>query len=349
MAFRNVIKISNKLITQESPVLIIAEAGVNHNGQMDLAKKLVDAAVSAGADAVKFQAFRTEALILSNVPKAGYQIKNSGARQSQSAMLKALELSKAQNKILCDYCRIKKIVFLTTPFDETSLDEIDELKLPAYKVASTDITNLLFLQKVARKRKPLILSTGMATIDDVDQALKAIGPINRDVVLLQCSANYPVADDEVNLRVLQTYRERYGVIVGYSDHTRGLGASPYAVAMGAKVIEKHLTLDKGLSGPDHKASLDPDEFRSLVEEIRRVERFMGSKEKRLTASEVENRRSLQKCLVAAHPISKGSYFTHDNIIGKRTGGIGISAAEYQKLLKKKADRDYEKDEIISWK
>lgn len=346
MAFIHKIKVGHAWISDDSPVFIIAEAGVNHNGRMDMAKRLVDAACRAGADAVKFQAFRTEALILSNVPKANYQVKNSSGNESQFAMLKKLELSVSQNKELKEYCRKKKILFLTTPFDEKSLDELGILDLPAYKIASTDITNLLFLRKVARKGRPIILSTGMATLNDVKKALSVIRPLNKSVVLLQCSANYPVADDEVNLRVLDTYRKHFGILVGYSDHTSGLGASPYAVAAGARVIEKHLTLDKNLPGPDHKASLDPLEFKDLVVEIRKVERFLGSADKGLTSSEVANRKALQKCLVAAVPICRGDIFTLTNMIGKRTGGAGISVSDYEKLIGKKVKRDYAKDDII---
>jgi N,N'-diacetyllegionaminate synthase len=313
---------------------------------MDLAKKLIDAACEAGVDAVKFQAFKTEALILANVRKAGYQIKNSGKPESQFEMLRQLELTKAQSMELQDHCRKKKILFLTTPFDEQSLDELDDLKLPAYKVASTDITNLLFLRKVARKNKPVILSTGMATLQDVDVALKTIYPLNKNVVLLQCSANYPVADREVNLNVIRAYKECFGILTGYSDHTVGVGAAPYAVALGAKVIEKHFTLDKTMTGPDHKASLEPQELRRLVEEIRNVERYLGTDRKDLTASERLNRRSLQKCLVAVGSIKKGQLFTENNIVAKRTGGTGISAINYKKLIGKRAAKDYETDDII---
>jgi N,N'-diacetyllegionaminate synthase len=346
MKFAQRVNIGPLTVSAGAPAVVIAEAGVNHNGRMELARKLVDAAVAAGADAVKFQAFRTEALILASVRKASYQIKNSKTEESQFAMLKKLELTRAQNKELKDYCRKKRIIFLTTPFDEQSLDELDELDLPAYKIASTDITNLLFLRKVARKNKPVILSTGMATIEDVEAALRAIYPLNKNVVLLQCSANYPVADHEVNLRVMRVYRERFNILAGYSDHTVGLGASPYAVAAGAKVIEKHFTLDKGSDGPDHKASLDPRELKELVEEIRKVESYLGSETKALTASEKANRKSLQKCLVAARTIKKGELFSVGNIIGKRTGGVGISAIDYQKLIGKKALKDYETDHII---
>lgn len=347
MKFNDNVKIAGRSINSNSPVFIIAEAGVNHNGRMDMAKRLVDAACRAGADAVKFQAFRTEALILSNVSKAGYQVKNSGAGESQSEMLKKLELSADQNRTLKEYCRKKGILFLTTPFDEISLDELDALDLDAYKVASTDITNLLFLRKVARKGKPVILSTGMATMADVKKALAAVRPLNKRIVLLQCSANYPVADDEVNLRVLEAYRKQFGILVGYSDHTRGLGASPYAVAAGARVIEKHLTLDKNLPGPDHKASLDPSEFKELVREIRRVEQFLGSAQKDLTSSETANRKSLQKCLVAAVAVAAGEPLTVRNMIGKRTGGVGVSVSDYTQLIGRKASRNYAKDDIIS--
>ncbi|MFA5088108.1 MAG: N-acetylneuraminate synthase family protein, partial [Candidatus Omnitrophota bacterium] len=239
-----------------------------------------------------------------------------------------------------------RIIFLITPFDEVSLEELDDLDLAAYKIASTDTTNLPFLVRVARKGKPIILSTGMTYLREVKSALKTIHPINREVVVLQCTANYPAVDNEVNLRVLETYQKRFDALLGYSDHTVGIGASPFAVSLGAKVIEKHFTLNKKQKGPDHKASLGPKELHDFVREIRRVEEILGSGVKAPTLSEQKTRLSLQKCLVAVRTIEAGEIFNEHNVAAKRTGGVGISPVYYKKVFGKKSNRKYQKDEII---
>ena len=236
---------------------------------------------------------------------------------------------------------------MTTPFDEDSLSELDILNLPAYKISSTDITNLLFLKKIAKKGKPMLISTGMSYLHEVTLALETIYKYNQDVVLLQCTANYPIDDHEVNLSVLNSYRENFDILLGYSDHSTGIGAAPYAIPMGAKIVEKHFTYDKNSNGPDHQASLSPEELHDFVKTIRNVDKYMGSSIKEPTSSEKNTRMSLQKCLVANKKIRKGDKFSEDNIIAKRTGGVGISPINLDKVMGKESKNNYEKDEVIS--
>lgn len=346
MKFNKEINIRDKVISASSATFIIAEAGVNHSGDMGLAKRLIDLAFEAGADAVKFQTFSAEHLILENVEKAPYQKKTTSVAESQMDMLRKLEVTKEQNLELKSYCEEKHIIFLTTPFDETSLTQIEELDLPAYKVASTDTTNLPFLKKIAKKGKPIFLSTGMTYLSEVEMALETIYEFNKDVVLLQCTANYPIKDEEANLAVIDTYKQHFDVLSGYSDHSVGIGAAPFAIPMGAKVVEKHFTLDKSLEGPDHEASLSPEELKDFVRLVKKVDAFMGTKMKVPNLSETRTRASLQKCLVASRNISKGDVFTEDNMVGKRTGGIGISPIYYKDIIGTKSNRTYLENEII---
>lgn len=347
MIFNKIIRIENQIISNESPTFIIAEAGVNHGGDMKLAKTLIDLASDAGADAVKFQTFKAEHLILSDVKKAPYQLKTTGNGQSQMEMLKNLEVTKEQNLELKKYCLSKKIIFLTTPFDEFSLEELEELDLPAYKVASTDLTNLPFLIKIAKKNKPILLSTGMSYLSEVSMALETIYPYNKDVILLQCTANYPIKDSEANLNVISTFKENYNIILGYSDHTVGVGASPFSIPMGVKVVEKHFTNDKKLIGPDHKASLSPKELYSFVKTIKKVDLFMGTFLKYPNFSETKTRLSLQKCMVASCDIKIGDTFSEKNIVAKRTGGEGISPVYSNDLYTLTATKNYIQNEIIA--
>ena len=346
MNFNKRLQIENKTISINSPTFIIAEAGVNHGGDMGVAKQLIDLASEAKADAIKFQTFNTQSLILSNVEKAPYQQQTTNSDESQFDMLKKLEITQKQNLELKEYCEEKEIIFLTTPFDETSLDEIDMLDLPAYKIASTDTTNLPFLEKVAKKGKPIFLSTGMTYFSEVQMALETIYRYNKDVVLLQCTANYPIKDNEANLEVINTYKNHFDILVGYSDHTEGIGAAPFAIPMGAKVVEKHFTLNKEHEGPDHRASLSPKELIDFVKLVRKVDSFMGSNIKKPNLSELKTRASLQKCLVAKCEINKNEQFTQENIIAKRTGGIGVSPIYYKDILGEKAPRKFNPDEII---
>ncbi len=347
MIFQKKISIENRIISEDSLAFIIAEAGVNHNGDIHLAKQMIDVAASAGADAVKFQAFKTERLILENIEKAPYQKITTDSVESQYDMLKRLEMPISWMQELMDYCKGKNIIFLCTPFEKDSLDELDAMGIGAFKIAATDLTNIQFLQQIAQKGKPMILSAGMCYLEEVRKALEAIGGINDQVILLQCTANYPIHDEEANLKVIRTFQEQFDILVGYSDHSKGVGASPYAAALGAKVIEKHFTLDKALSGPDQKASVTPDELKRLVDEIRKVEKYLGDGEKIPTCSEQMTRKSLQKCLVASQPIRAGERFTEGNIVAKRTNGEGVSALYYECILDKVAFRDYQTDDILT--
>ena len=346
MKFNKTISIGNSIVSDDSPTFIIAEAGVNHGGDINMAKKLIDVAAAAGADAVKFQAFRTENLILKNVEKAEYQKVTTGSVESQYEMLKKLELSKHHYTQLKAYCNQKGIIFLITPFDEGSLQELEEVGLDAYKIASTDATNLPLLRKIAATHKPLIFSTGMCYLEEISKALEEIYPVNKDVILLQCVANYPIRDEDANLNVINLYKNTFDIIVGYSDHSVGLGASLYAIPMGAKVLEKHFTLDKTMEGPDHNASLTPEELVNYIKEVRRVEKYLGKSQKEPTDAELNTRKTLQKCLVTSRNIDTGEKFTLDNIIAKRTGGIGISPLQYRNVIGKTAKRDFQANEII---
>jgi N,N'-diacetyllegionaminate synthase len=346
MKFNKKINIDTTLISENSRAFVIAEAGVNHGGNMEIAKQLIDLAVDAKADAVKFQTFKAEHLILSDIQKAPYQKNTTDESESQYDMLKRLEVNREQNLELNQYCLDKGIIFLTTPFDEESLEEIDELHLPAYKVASTDTTNLPFLKKIAKKGKPIFLSTGMSYLSEVRLALETIYEYNKDVVLLQCTANYPIQDNEANLAVINTYRDNFDILIGYSDHSVGLGVAPFAIPMGAKVVEKHFTLNKSDEGPDHAASLSPSELIEFVKTIRSVEIYMGSEIKEPSLSEQKTRKSLQKCLVASQDINEGELFNNDNLTAKRTGGVGISPIKVHKLLGVKSTKSYKKNQII---
>lgn len=346
MKFSKEIKIGDRCIDEKSPTFIIAEAGVNHNGDMQIAKKMIDIAAEAGADAVKFQTFKTDKLILRNIEKAPYQKKTTDSTENQYEMLERLEVTREQNLELIAYCRQKNIIFLSTPFEKSSLEELEDLGVPAFKAAATDLTNIQFLRQIASCGKPIILSAGMCYLEEIKKALEAIYPINKDVILLQCTANYPIQDNEANIGVIRTLKDEFDILVGYSDHSQGVGASPYAVALGAKVIEKHFTLDKNMGGPDHKASVTPEELRELVGDIRRVEEYLGDGIKIPTCSEQMTRKSLQKCFVAAKPIKMGEQYTEDNIVAKRTNGLGISALYYDNVIGKTANKDYTIDEII---
>lgn len=346
MKFSKEIIINHHVINEESPVYIIGEAGVNHNGDMSLARELIDIACEAGVDAVKFQAFQTEGVILPSVEKAPYQKRTTNRTESQYEMLKKLEINYEQDCELKEYCEQKHITFLSTPSEEKSLETLVQVGVPALKIASTDLTNIKFLRQAAEYGMPLLLSAGMSYLEEIRLALQAISAINPNVVLLQCTANYPIKDEEANLRAIQSLKEEFDILVGYSDHSVGIGAAPFAVSAGAKVIEKHFTIDKSMEGPDHKASVTPEELKKLVQEIRRAEVYMGSRIKIPTLSELGTRRSLQKCLVAARPILSGEKFTADNLTAKRTNGEGISALYYDLAVGKTADRNYTENQII---
>ena len=346
MEFNKKIYVDGKLISATSPTFVIAEAGVNHGGDMAIAKQLIDLAVKAKADAVKFQYFKSEHVVLKNAQKAPYQKETTEATESQFDMLKKLEVTREQNLELKQYCEERNIIFLTTPGDIFSIDEMDILDLPAYKVASTDLTNLPFLKKLARKNKPIFLSTGMSYLSEVQMALETIYECNKDVILLQCTANYPIRDDEANLAVIDTFKNNFDLLVGYSDHTAGVGAAAFAIPMGAKVVEKHFTIDKSLKGPDHKASLSPEELKEFVQLVRKVDAFMGSSIKKPNLSEVYTRKAMQRCMVALYDMKKGEIVNEADIIAKRTNGLGLSPIYYIDITGRKLNKDVIADHIF---
>lgn len=346
MKFNREIIIQNKNISKMSPTFVIAEAGVNHGGDIAIAKQLIDLAVDVKADAVKFQTFKAENIALNHIEKAPYQKKTTDKNESQFNMLKKLEVTKKQNQELKSYCQEKNIIFLSTPYDEESLDELDELDLPAYKIASTDITNLPLLEKIAKKGKPILLSTGMSYLSEVQIALECIHQFNKDVILFQCTANYPIRDDEANLNVLNTFKNNFDILLGYSDHTVGTGAAAFAIPMGVSAVEKHFTLNKSAEGPDHKASLSPVELKEFVNLVRKVDEMMGSSIKKPNLSETMTRTSLQKCIVAKSNIKKGEVFTNKNIVAKRTGGKGISPIYYKDIIGKSPLKDLNENDIL---
>ena len=329
-------------------VLIIAEAGVNHNGRLDLAKKLVDAAISSGADVVKFQTFKAKNLVTANARKAIYQIENTSSDESQFDMLKKLELSFDQQIKLKEYCNKKNIEFLSTGFDLDSLLFLKDLNLKRYKIPSGEITNLPYLRLVGSFKKPIILSTGMSNINEIKEALKQLnygGASNDLITVLHCTTQYPAPLNDINLRAMQTIKNKLNVSVGYSDHTNGIEISLAAAALGAEVIEKHLTLDRKLNGPDHKASLEPEEFVKMSNGIRRIKIALGSHEKKITDSEVKNALVARKSIVAKKHINKNEIFTEENICAKRPGN-GISPMHWEEIIGTKSKRDFHEDEII---
>lgn len=343
--FNQTIQIGQRKVGAGQPCYVIAEAGVNHNGDIELAKKLIEVAARAGADAVKFQLFNTSALILPNVAQADYQ-KQQTVSQTQYQMLQQLELKIEHFKALQAYCHHHNITFLITPFDEVSLAELSQLNLAALKISSTDLTNLPFLRRAAMLNIPLILSSGMSELSEVELALDTLHPLTANILLLQCTSSYPAPENQIDLRVMQRYQQQYGVLAGYSDHTPGLGVAPYAVAAGAVLIEKHFTLDKTLPGPDHKASLDPDELSALIKEVRRVDTMLGRHIKTVQLCEQQNRQSLQKCLVARQSIRAGELLGEHNLVAMRTGGKGISPIFADRVFNSLAKTDYQAGDII---
>jgi len=333
-----------------SNTIIIAEAGVNHNGSMDTAKQLIDVAAEAGADYVKFQTFKAEKLVSKSAEKAEYQKINIGdGDNTQFGMLKKLELSEANHHELIDYCRKKNIQFLSTPFDEESADFLYSLETPLYKIPSGEITNKPFIQHLARKGKPIILSTGMATIDEISNAIAVIEAcsLNKEnITVLHCNTEYPTPMKDVNLRAMLHIKNTLNVAVGYSDHTLGIEVPIAAVALGATVIEKHFTLNRTLPGPDHAASLEPDELKAMVCAIRNIELALsGSGVKEPSESEKKNIVVGRKSIVASQFIARGEIFTKQNITTKRPG-YGISPMKWDDLIGKAAKKDFEEDELI---
>lgn len=328
--------------------LVIAEAGVNHNGDLELAKQLIDAAAEAGADWVKFQTFSADRLVTTEAKKAHYQAESTAADESQHAMLRGLELTRAMHETLIAHCKLRGIRFFSTAFDTESLDLLVDLGLESFKVPSGEITNLPYLRHVGRYGKSVILSTGMSTLGDIEAALDVLenaGTPRAKITVLHCNTEYPTPMRDVNLRAMITIREAFGVAVGYSDHTLGIEIATAAVALGATVIEKHFTLDRALPGPDHKASLEPDELKAMVRAIRNIELALGDGIKRVSPSELKNRPIGRKSIVAARPIARGERFSAANLTTKRPG-TGLSPMRWDELLGREASRSYERDDAI---
>lgn len=322
---------------------IIAEAGVNHNGSIELAKKLVDAAVDAGCDCVKFQTFKSENLVSKNAQKADYQKITTDSAESQFEMLKKLELSPNDFVELQKYCNDKRILFLSTPFDMESVDFLLSLNMPVLKVPSGEITNLPYLRKIGSCKKKIILSTGMSTLTEVEEALNVL--TDCDVTLLHCTTEYPCPYSEVNLSAIQTLKDKFSLPVGYSDHTQGIEVAIAAVALGAAIIEKHFTLDKAMEGPDHKASLEPIELTQMVKSIRNAELAIGTGEKKPSESELKNIKIARKSIVAKRDIKKGEILSEVNLTVKRPG-TGISPMSWDEIIGLTAQKDYKEDEVI---
>jgi N,N'-diacetyllegionaminate synthase len=333
-----------------SRVLIIAEAGVNHNGSLDMAFRLVDAAKAAGADAVKFQTFKAERLVGRKAEKADYQKRATGQGESQLEMIRKLELGEAQHLELHHYCSERGIEFLSTAFDPGSIEFLNELGLSRWKIPSGEITNLPFLRRIASFGKPVLLSTGMAKLGEIEAALDALeaaGTPRTRVTVLHCTTEYPAPLEEVNLRAMTVMGRAFGVAYGYSDHTLGIAIPVAAATLGATVIEKHFTLDRSLEGPDHKASLEPGELAAMIQGIRDVETALGDGLKRVTPSEARNRPVARKSIVAAGPIRKGAVIRESDITAKRPG-TGISPMLWDRVVGSTATSDYGIDEELHW-
>lgn len=327
--------------------LIIAEAGVNHNGDIDNAFKLIDTAKAAGADIVKFQTFNANKLASRYAQKAEYQKTFTNKSESQLDMLRSLELTKKQHKELIDYCTKKGIQFLSTPFDLDSIEMLQELNLPMYKIPSGEITNLPYLIRIASLQKPVILSTGMCTMNEIREAVTILREYGtNDISILHCNTQYPTPYEDTNLLAMLTLKQEFGEKVGYSDHTLGIEVPIAAVAMGAKIIEKHFTLDKNMDGPDHAASLEPEELELMVKSIRNIEKALGNGKKVPSKSEVDNIAVARKSIVAKTNILEGDTFTENNITVKRPG-TGISPMKWFYVLGKTAKKKFEEDELIS--
>ena len=340
--------VAGRAIAAGAPVFIVAEAGVNHNGDPDLAGRLVDAAAECGADAVKFQTFTVDALLTREAPKAGYQVETTGAGESQREMLARLELGTDRLAELRDRAAKRGLIFFSAPFDEASADALERLDVALFKVPSGEITNLPLLRHVAAKGRPIILSTGMAFLEEVEQAVAAICEAgDPPLALLHCLSAYPAPAGEVNLRAMDGLAARFGCPVGFSDHTLGLEIAVAAAARGAAIIEKHLTLDKTLPGPDHRASLDVAEFSAMVRAIRSVESALGDGVKRPMPSEADTRRVARKSLVAARALKAGERVAAGDLASKRPG-TGISPAELPRVLGLRLARDVAADEVIPW-
>ncbi len=330
-------------------VFIIAEAGVNHNGNLEIAKKMVDIAKHAGADAIKFQTFKANQLVSEFAPKAQYQKKTTSPDESQFEMVKKLELDAEAHIDLLKYCKEKGITFLSSPFDLDSIDFLNKLGLQIFKVPSGEITNLPYLRRIGQLRKKVILSTGMCNLGEIEDALDILikaGTPKKNITVLHCNTEYPTPYKDVNLLAMVTIKNTLGVEVGYSDHTLGIEVPIAAVVLGAKIIEKHFTLDKNMQGPDHKASLEPGELKKMIEAIRNVETALGDGIKHPSLSEMKNINIVRKSIVAAKDIHKEEVFTERNITTKRAGG-GLSPMMWDNIIGRQASKDFREGELIT--
>lgn len=324
---------------------IIAEAGVNHNGDIEIAKKMIDVASEAGVDCIKFQTFKADKLVVKNAPTAEYQMQSTGTN-SQFDMLKKLELSFDSFRSLKEYALDRGVDFCSTAFDNESIEFLYDLGLKFWKIPSGELTNVPYIEKIAKYNMPIIMSTGMAEISEIDYIVNLIRKYNdNELIILHCNTDYPTPFQDVNLSAMDVLKERYAVKVGYSDHTKGIEVPIAATALGAKVIEKHFTLDRNMEGPDHKASLEPNELKKMVESIRNIEKAIGNKVKFVTESESKNKSVARKSIVAAKQIKKGEIFTAENLSVKRPG-TGISPLKWHDILGKKSQFDYDKEELI---
>ena len=334
-------KIQNKMVGDGHPLFFIAEAGVNHNGSIDMGKQLINIAVEAGADAVKFQTFKTENIIIKNAPKSTYHIETTGGDKEQSwfDLLKTQEMSKRMHVELIEYCNKKDIIFLSTPYDEESADLLEDLNVPAFKIASTDTSNISLLNYIAKKGRPMILSSAMATMEEVELSVSTVRAEGlNEIAMLQCTGNYPAKLADTNLRVIETYQKQLKCIVGYSDHTPDLINPVAATAMGAKIYEKHFTIDRSLPGPDHRMALELDELKQTIKAIRDTELALGNSIKQVLESEKENRDKLRKSIVSKLDIKKDDIITMDMISFKRPGH-GIQPVDLNSVIGKKALTD----------
>lgn len=330
--------------------LIIAEAGVNHNGSIDIAKQLVDKAVEAGVDIIKFQTFKAEKLVSKSAKQAEYQKKNIGSKSddSQYNMLKKLELSEQDHLELMTYCEERGIQFFSTAFDLESIDYLHSLNLGLWKIPSGEITNYPYIKKIAQYHEPVILSTGMCEMEDISAAMNVLcenGVDSPQITILHCNTEYPTPYEDVNLLAMQQIKEDFQVEVGYSDHTKGIEVPIAAVALGATVIEKHFTLDRDMEGPDHKASLEPDELKAMVSAIRHIEQALGDGHKQISESERKNIAIARKSIIAAKDIKKGELLTEENLTVKRPG-TGISPMRWEKVVGTKAIKDFSEEDLI---
>ncbi len=331
------------------PVLLIAEAGVNHNGSIELAKRLIDKAVEAGVDIIKFQTFKSEKLVSKDAKQAEYQQRNTGKQnEGQLAMLKKLELSHADHDELIAYCNEKGIRFFSTAFDMESIDYLHSLNMGIWKIPSGEITNYPYLRKIAQFNEPVILSTGMCELSDIEAAMNVLlefGLKKEQITILHCNTEYPTPFEDVNLKAMLEIREKFGVKIGYSDHTKGIEVSIAAVALGATVIEKHFTLDKNMEGPDHKASLEPDELKAMVNAIRNIEQALGTGHKTVSESEHKNIEIARKSIVAARHIKAGELLTEENLTIKRPGN-GINPMRWNEVVGTRAVQDFNEEDPI---